>query len=377
MSNSWKELVELGKSATDTLKHVYNVLASVALYVTVALVVALIIYHALACRKGADTEAKARKFELGVAVGYSIGVLVTLGALKLLREILKGEIGKEFWLVMGLLALVAAAIIVVSVLSKRKSKHLNLIVALFAIAVIAYAVVILLVIPAEEGYSPDNPVLMYVLSAILVAIALVSAVVLDKSSAYDARSLTYAAICVATSFALSYVKFFTVGAQGGSVTFASLLPLALYSYMFGIRKGLVAGVVYGLLQLVQSPQIYHPMQVLLDYPIAFGMIGLAGIGKKFKFLKNKIFAQFAMGMTIAALLRYAAHSVSGYFVFSSWAWEGYAPLAYSLVYNLFVLVDAAVVICVSAFVFAPKSVRRMVLSVGNLEQTEPLGEENK
>ena len=86
--------------------------------------------------------------------------------------------------------------------------------------------------------------------------------------------------------------------------------------MFGTRRGLVAGVVYGLLQFIQSPQFYQPMQALLDYPIAFGALGLAGIARNFIFLKGNIIAEFSVGATIAILLRYFSHVISGYFVFA-------------------------------------------------------------
>ena len=65
------------------------------------------------------------------------------------------------------------------------------------------------------------------------------------------------------SFALSYVRIFRLP-MGGSITFASMLPFMLYSYMYGTKKGVLAGLVYGVLQAVQDPWIIHPAQFALD-----------------------------------------------------------------------------------------------------------------
>ncbi|MBR2384770.1 MAG: energy-coupled thiamine transporter ThiT, partial [Clostridia bacterium] len=70
-------------------------------------------------------------------------------------------------------------------------------------------------------------------------------------------------MCVALSFALSYIKLFEMP-QGGSVTLFSMLPIMLFSYIYGMKKGLLVGVIYGLLQAVQDPYIIHPAQFLLD-----------------------------------------------------------------------------------------------------------------
>lgn len=70
-------------------------------------------------------------------------------------------------------------------------------------------------------------------------------------------SLVYAALSVALATGLSYIKMFEAP-YGGSITLFSLLPIALYSYMFGVRRGTLAGFIYGLLQLLQGPNILHP-----------------------------------------------------------------------------------------------------------------------
>ena len=94
------------------------------------------------------------------------------------------------------------------------------------------------------------------------------------------------------------------------------------------------------------------MQVLLDYPIAFAGIGVAGITKNFKF--GTPLVKFIIGASIGLVLRYFAHFLSGYYVFSSWMMEGYTALTWSLVYNLYVIVDLAIVLAVGFFIFNSK-----------------------
>lgn len=365
----FKELlagIESGEKFTTLLKLATNVIASVALYITIALAVALIVWAVVIRNRDERYLAGARKTMAGIVIGYSLGVVSTIGSLRLLRDIVKGDITQTFWIMVGLFALVAVGVIVTVILQKKQVKWFKWVGLGFTVATVVYVVVMLCVVPAEEGYAPSNSWLMYLISALLVAAIALLAFFGASSSSYNTRSVTYAAICIALSFALSYVKFFSMP-QGGSVTFASLLPLALYSYMFGTRRGVIAGVVYGLLQFIQSPQFYHPMQVLLDYPIAFGAIGVAGIGRKMRFLKGKVQLEFAIGATIAVVLRYVSHVISGVFVFKSWAPEGTSALAYSLAYNSFTMVDLAIVLVMGVLALSSKSLKRIVLAADESE----------
>ena len=105
------------------------------------------------------------------------------------------------------------------------------------------------------------------------------------------------------------------------------------------------------------------MQVLIDYPIAFSALGLAGIAKNFRFLKGNMIAEFVVGMTIACLFRYFAHVLSGYFVFYVYAPEGMNFLAYSLLANCYVMFDLAIDIAAGVLLFSSKSMRKYVSSI--------------
>ena len=138
----------------------------------------------------------------------------------------------------------------------------------------------------------------------------------------------------------------------------------IFSYCFGVKKGLFAGVIYGILQFIQSPQVYQPMQVLLDYPIAFGAIGLAGLFANSSTIKSPLL-KFVLGATLAVTLRYIAHFLSGYYVFSSWAWPGYGAFAYSAIYNLYCFVDLAIILIPACPLFASKSFLTQLNSINN------------
>ncbi|MCX7950912.1 MAG: energy-coupled thiamine transporter ThiT [Clostridiales bacterium] len=177
--------------------------------------------------------------------------------------------------------------------------------------------------------------------AILGALVLLS-VYLTKSpkeKKFDTRKLTMASLCIALSFVLSYIKIFKLP-QGGSITLGSLVPLFIFAYIYGARDGILVGAVYGILQFIQEPYIVHWAQVLIDYPLAFGALGLAGLSRK----------NMPLGMIIGGTGRLFFHVVSGVIFFGSYAPEGQNVLVYSLVYNLTYLLPDLIVCIIIAFI---------------------------
>ena len=178
----------------------------------------------------------------------------------------------------------------------------------------------------------------------------------------ETSSIAYAAVCIALSFALSFVRLFKLP-QGGSITLVSILPLMFYSQMFGIRKGLVAGFIYGLLQAIQDPYILHPAQFLLDYPIAFSAIGLTSIFTQKGIKGGEGVALFGAGAVLAVSFRYAAHVVSGIFAFSMYAPEAYSPVAWGFLYNTFAFADMAIALAVGIVMLGNSAFRKLVNKV--------------
>lgn len=206
-----------------------------------------------------------------------------------------------------------------------------------------------------QGYYVNVSQLGLVLGAVVLAVLIAAvALVFGKKKESDSRSIAYASVCIALSFALSYMRLFKLP-QGGSVTLASLLPLMLYSYKFGVRKGVTAGAIYGILQAIQDPYIIHPVQFLLDYPVAFAGIGIAGIFNEREVFKKPVL-NFMLGAVVAVAFRYAAHVLSGIFAFAIYGIEaGYSPVAWGFLYNSFTLADMAISMAVGGLMFASKS----------------------
>lgn len=350
-----KELINLlGK---DGLKSAYSLIQTFALYLTALIFVLLLVSYIIVKFRAKDKLANFKLIALGITVGYAITLCAIILFLMVARIKLKDELDKNYFLVLGFLVLLIlySLALLISSLSGKKALKITNIIGLSLIGV--YIILLLILLPTiDSDYQPLSKVGMYGFSLILVAIIIALTIIFGRKDQVinQTKTIAYAGVCIALSYALSFVKFFTVGQNGGSVTLASLLPLMIFSYCFGVKKGLFAGVIYGILQFIQSPQVYQPMQVLLDYPIAFGAIGLAGLFAKVDCVKSPLL-KFVLGATLAVTLRYSAHLLSGYYVFSSWAWPGYGAFAYSAIYNLYCYVDLAIILIPACALFASKN----------------------
>ncbi len=136
------------------------------------------------------------------------------------------------------------------------------------------------------------------------------------------RVLVEAAVMVALATALSVIVVWRMP-QGGSVTPASMVPLLILALRRGPKVGLAAGAVYGMIQLWIEPVVVHWAQVILDYPLAFGLLGLAGFFRRWPYA----------GVVAGIGGRLVSHVVSGAIFFASYAPPGTGVWTYSLVYN--------------------------------------------
>ncbi|MEA1975318.1 MAG: energy-coupled thiamine transporter ThiT [Bacillota bacterium] len=142
----------------------------------------------------------------------------------------------------------------------------------------------------------------------------------------NVKMIVEAGVMIALAYVLSLVKIWQAP-MGGSVTAGSMIPIVLFALRWGYKKGVLIGVIYGIIQFMLGPKwSYHPVSILFDYLIAFGVLGFAGIfnGE----IKKTVF-----GVFVAIFLRYICHVISGVVVFASYAPETMSPLVYSLIYN--------------------------------------------
>lgn len=156
------------------------------------------------------------------------------------------------------------------------------------------------------------------------------------------RMMAEIAVMVAFAFVLSWIKIVEMP-QGGSVSL-QMLPLFIIALRWGAGPGIISGVVYSLLKLL-TPYVVHPAQLLLDYPLAFGAIGLAGL-----FKRNPL-----LGILAGGTARFLCHYVSGVVFFYMYAPEGMNVHLYSLLYNMSYMVPEMLL----TILIAPQVIKRL------------------
>lgn len=208
-------------------------------------------------------------------------------------------------------------------------------------------VVLLLLFALPVSALAEESGLTQTSSLITIGVLLVAMIIglyfSAKRVKWNAAMIAKAAICVALAYILSMIKIFRMP-MGGSVTLVAMYPLILFSVAFGPLEGLLIGCVYGLLQLLIDPYVIHPMQLLVDYPLAFASLSLACVAKLLPLKKRwKLPAAVLLGY----IGRYAMAVLSGVVFFAEYAGDQGA-MAYSLLYNLSYLGPEALVCMVVA-----------------------------
>ena len=197
----------------------------------------------------------------------------------------------------------------------------------------------------ETTYIPTtlgNVLLVIILAALLAAAVLFARMQMKKTAAAPASSdgdsrmkhgkltvkqLAFCAMAIALGTVLSNIKLFHFP-TGGSITLLSMLVICLPGYWFGLGAGIATGVAYGVLQLV------------VDYLLAFGALGLSGLFSNAKLGLIK-------GYIAGVLGRYVFAVISGWIFFGYYAWEGWDPLPYSLAYNaIYIFSEAAITLVI-------------------------------
>lgn len=148
----------------------------------------------------------------------------------------------------------------------------------------------------------------------------------NQNNNADTKALTVSALMIALAIGLGQLKLFQMP-QGGTVTVFSMLPVVLCGYFLGTRRGVMVGICVGLLNLIFGPYVIHPVQLIVDYPLAFGALGLSGV---FRNQKNGL----AKGYILAVCARYVCAVVSGIVFFGAYVPENFNSVTWSLWYNL-------------------------------------------
>ena len=182
--------------------------------------------------------------------------------------------------------------------------------------------------------------------AALAALAVVLLVLSRRKVKWTTKMLAHAAMALALSFVLSYIRFFRM-AGGGAVTPGSMLPVMLFGAAYGLVPGLLVGFAYALLQIVQGAEAAGFMGLLLDYILAFTALGLAGLAKGWP----KVWGLY-LAMVIALVGRLACSVLSGVIVWGT-------PLWGSITYNVSYMLPEMVICLLLGALIGPRVVKMM------------------
>ena len=158
-------------------------------------------------------------------------------------------------------------------------------------------------------------------------------------TAQQTQRLTTSAVLLALAMVLAMVcaliPFLNLP-FGGGFTVASMLPVVIISYMYGMKWGFFSAAIYSVIQVVMDlylgkgstlialfmPNSEDYMGIgaaiailIIDYLVAYTLLGFGGAFRK---MKNKTLA-LTLGVVLALSLRYLAHIVSGYIFYGAWA----------------------------------------------------------
>ena len=202
------------------------------------------------------------------------------------------------------------------------------------------------------------------------------------------KRLTESAMLLSLALVLEVVSKMCIPPMpfGGQVTLVSMLPVVLISYRHGVRRGLIAGLCYGFIEMALGggtvTAAFQPgyfgdgamlgralIMVVLDYVLAFTALGLGGCVRD---LIHRPGPGLMMAGIVSLTCRYFVHVLSGYILFGGWAawfftqdgfpaWgaklvESLTPnmlgFVYSLVYNGFYMVPEIILTAIGAILLS-------------------------
>ncbi len=153
------------------------------------------------------------------------------------------------------------------------------------------------------------------------------------------RMITEGGMMLALAVLLNQFKIYQAP-NGGSISAGSMIPIMLFALRWGIGPGLALGATYGFLDFILKPYFYHPLQFILDYILAFGLLGLAGLGYNKE--NSKSTPKMVIGVILGVGARMVSHVLSGVVFFAEYA-GNQNPWIYSIGYNATYLVPELII----------------------------------
>jgi len=111
--------------------------------------------------------------------------------------------------------------------------------------------------------------------SVLIIICFVLLIVFTRRYRFEAKVIAEIGVACALALVLGYLKILQLP-QGGTISLA-MVPVIIVALRRGVVAGVVTGVISGMLMMLPDPFLVHPVQVILDYPLAWGALGFAGL----------------------------------------------------------------------------------------------------
>ncbi|MCT8139782.1 energy-coupled thiamine transporter ThiT [Anaerobacillus sp. CMMVII] len=170
--------------------------------------------------------------------------------------------------------------------------------------------------------------------------------------------LTEIAMMAALAIILDFASIKGFWGYGGSVSLA-MVPILLMAYRRGLSAGLVTGFIVGAIQMFYG-YYFHPVQIFLDYALAYTVVGFAGIFSFSSTMSStkRIFV-IVGGVFLGSFLRFIVHFISGVVWFGSFAPEGMNVVWYSIIYNTSYMLPAFL-LCAAVLVLLSNTEPRLL-----------------
>lgn len=191
----------------------------------------------------------------------------------------------------------------------------------------------------EVVFEPTTAGYVLLAAALIAVVALFVVFLKKEQKKLSAKQIAFCGVALAIALVLSFIKAFDMP-MGGSITMFSMFFITIIGYWYGPAVGIMAGVAYGMLQFILDPIFYSIPQMFVDYPLAFGALGLSGF---FKNLKGKgVVNGLTVGYVAGVIGRYVFAVLSGVLFFAAYAGDQ-NPWIYSLTYNMTYILPEAII----------------------------------
>ena len=191
----------------------------------------------------------------------------------------------------------------------------------------------------EVIYVPTAAGIVLLLAILAAVAALFSWFLKRDQKKLTAKQLAFCGMAVAIAMVLSFIKALDMP-MGGSITMFSMFFICIIGYWYGPSVGIMAGVAYGMLQFIVEPQFYSIPQMIVDYPLAFGALGLSGLFRSYP--GKGVVNSLTLGYVLGVIGRYCFAVLSGVLFFAAYAGDQ-NPIIYSLTYNLTYILPEAII----------------------------------